>query len=132
MTRNTAILRKVFKRKQQARENNNELGSITLQYNGKHYVVELPNNADASLIRQIIKGKTGVEGAFYMHFGDQLTNYLHRSSITSENLAKLAGGYGKFWKKINPVCEEFNSQFCMNCLETEYRSKVVKEVIDWP
>lgn len=77
----------------------NELGSIALQYNGKHYVVELPNNADAPLIRQIIKGKTGVEGAFYMHFGDQLTNYLHCSSITRGNLAKLVGGYGKFWKK---------------------------------
>lgn len=99
MTRNTANPRKVFKRKQRATENNNELGSITLQYNGKHYVVELPNNADASLIRQIIKGKTGVEGAFYMHFGDQLTNYLYCSSITRGNLAKLAGGYGKFWKK---------------------------------
>lgn len=99
MIRNTANPRKVFKRKQQATENNNDLGSITLQYNGKHYVVELPNNADAPLIRQIIKGKTGVEGAFYMHFGDQLTNYLHCSSITRGNLAKLAGGYGKFWKK---------------------------------
>lgn len=116
MTRSTANPRKVFKRKQQATENNNELGSITLQYNGKHYVVELPNNADAPLIRQIIKGKTGVEGTFYMHFGDQLTNYLHCSSITRGNLAKLVGGYGKFWKKINSICDLNNSIRSFVCI----------------
>ena len=116
MTRSTANPRKVFKRKQQATENNNDLGSITLQYNGKHYVVELPNNADAPLIRQIIKGKTGVEGTFYMHFGDQLTNYLHCSSITRGNLAKLSGGYGKFWKKINSICDLNNSIRSFVCI----------------
>ena len=87
-----------------------------MQYNGKHYVVELPNNADAPLIRQIIKGKTGVEGAFYMHFGDQLTNYLHCSSITRGNLAKLVGGYGKFWKKSIRYCDLNNSIRSFVCI----------------
>ena len=97
MTGNTATTTKLRKQKQQVTEiANDKLKSMTLLYNGKEYTVEFPNNADATLIRQIIEYKTGVKGLFYVHFGDQLTNYLHCSSITGENLARLAEGNGKF------------------------------------
>ena len=100
MTGNTATITKLRKQKQQRTEiANEELKSMTLLYNGKKYTVEFPNNADATLIRRIIEHQTGVKGLFYVHFGDQLTNYLHCSSITGGNLAKLSEGNGKFKKK---------------------------------
>ena len=106
MTGNTATTTKLSKQKQQRTEiANEELKSMTLLYNGKEYTVEFPNNADATLIRQIIEQKTGVKGLFYVHFGDQLTNYLHCSSITGGNLAKLAEGNGKFEKKKTTTTE---------------------------
>ena len=99
MTGNTATITKLRKQKQQRTEiANEEIKSMTLLYNGKEYTVEFPNNADATLIRQIIENKTGVKGLFYVHFGHQLTNYLHCSGITGENLAKVAEGNGKFLK----------------------------------
>lgn len=104
MTGNTATITKLRKQKQQRTEIANEeikSRSMTLLYNGKEYTVEFPNNADATLIRQIIENKTGVKGLFYVHFGHQLTNYLHCSSITGENLAKVAEGNGKFLKIDN-------------------------------
>jgi len=104
MTGNTATTTKLRKQKQQVTEIANEkLKSMTLLYNGKEYTVEFPNNADATLIRQIIEHKTGVKGLFYVHFGDQLTNYLHCSSITGENLAKLAEENGKFCGKKSKI-----------------------------
>lgn len=98
MTRNKVNPTKFRKQRRQATENDNfELETITLLYDGKEYIVEFPKNANATVIRQTIMHETGVKGLFYVHFGDQLTNYLHCSSITGGNLAKLAGGNGKFW-----------------------------------
>jgi len=80
-----------------------ELESITVVYNGKDHAVKFPNNADAKVICQSIKRETGVKGSFYVHFGEKSNNYLHCSSVTRGNLAKLAGqsldvrgGNGKF------------------------------------
>ena len=98
MTRNKVNPTKFRKQKRQATENDNfELETITLLYDDKEYIVEFPKNANATVIRQTIMHETCVKGLFYVHFGDQLTNYLHCSSITGGNLAKLAGGNGKFW-----------------------------------
>lgn len=98
MTRNKVNPTKFRKQRRQATENDNfELETITLLYDGKEYIVEFPKNANATVIRQTIMHETGVKGLFYVHFGDQLTNYLHCSSITGGNLAKLTGGNGKFW-----------------------------------
>ncbi|KAK2551167.1 hypothetical protein P5673_028097 [Acropora cervicornis] len=69
-----------------------ELESITVMYDGKKHAVEFPKSADAKVIRQNIKSATGIKGSFYVHFGDSSNNnYLHCSSVTSSNLAKLAG-----------------------------------------
>ena len=94
-----------FKKQQHETEKANEaLESIIVAYNGKEYSVKFPNNADAKLISQSIKSETGVRGSFYLHFGDGSNNYLHCSSVTRGNLAKLAGkalevrgGNGKFF-----------------------------------
>ena len=92
MTGKIATPTKLRRQKQQWTEiANEELKSMTLLYNGKEYTVKFPDNADATVIRQIIEHKTGVKGLIYVHFGDQLTNYLHCSNIT--------GGNGKFWEK---------------------------------
>ena len=80
-----------------------ELESITVVYNGKDHTVKFPSNADAKVICQSIKRETGVKGSFYVHFGEKSNNYLHCSSVTRGNLAKLSGkslevrgGNGKF------------------------------------
>ena len=96
-----------FKKQQHEIEKANEaLESITVAYNGKEYSVKFPKNADAKLISQSIKSETGVRGSFYLHFGEESNNYLHCSSVTRGNLAKLAGkalevrgGNGKFFKR---------------------------------
>ena len=82
---------------------NEELESIMVVYNGKQHTVKFPINANAKVISQSIKKVTGVKGSFYVHFGGKTNNYLHSSSVTSGNLAKLAGqplelrgGNGKF------------------------------------
>ncbi|XP_032236362.1 uncharacterized protein LOC116617610 [Nematostella vectensis] len=66
---------------------------ITLAYNEKNYRLRLPGNADSKTISGIIKRKTGVKGAFYIHYGDgdDNYNYLHSSSLTSANICRLAG-----------------------------------------
>ncbi|PFX27034.1 hypothetical protein AWC38_SpisGene8253 [Stylophora pistillata] len=70
---------------------NEELESITVVYNGQQHTVKFPFNANAKVISQSIKKVTGVKGSFYVHFGEKSNNYLHCSSVTSGNLAKLAG-----------------------------------------
>ncbi|RMX57990.1 hypothetical protein pdam_00015923 [Pocillopora damicornis] len=70
---------------------NEELESIMVVYNGKQHTVKFPINANAKVISQSIKKVTGVKGSFYVHFGEKTNNYLHSSSVTSGNLAKLAG-----------------------------------------
>ncbi|XP_068718441.1 uncharacterized protein [Montipora capricornis] len=67
------------------------LDSITIVYDGKKHTLKFPQNADAKGICQCIKSATGVKGSFYVHFGDPSNNYLHCSSVTRANLAKLAG-----------------------------------------
>lgn len=69
---------------------NEELESITVVYNGQQHTVKFPVNANAKVISQSIKKVTGVKGSFYVHFGEKSNNYLHCSSVTSGNLAKLA------------------------------------------
>ena len=70
MTGSTATITKLRKQKQQRTEiANEEIKSMTLLYNGKEYTVEFPNNADATLIRQIIENKTGVK-AYFMCISD--------------------------------------------------------------
>lgn len=91
MTEKTRTKRKLKKPQEETEKANGELESITVLYNGKDYTVHFPNNADAKLICQSIKRETGVRGSFYVHFGDQSNNYLHCSSVTRGNLAKLAG-----------------------------------------
>lgn len=82
---------KLHKEQQETERPNEELESITVVYNGKHHTVEFPNNANAKVICQSIKKETGVKGSFYVHFGEKSNNYLHCSSVTRGNLAKLVG-----------------------------------------
>ena len=126
MTLNKVNPTKFQKQKRQATENNNcELETIMLLYDGKEYIVEFPKDADATVIRQTIKHETGVKGVFYVHFGDQLTNYLHCSSITGGNLAKLAGGNGKFCFLRMEAFKILNQLAFLYFL---HRSKVVKSI----
>ena len=107
MTEKTKTRTKLKKHQQQETEKEgDELESITVVYNGKEHKIEFPNNADAKVICQSIKNATGVRGSFYVHFGEQSNNYLHCSSVTRGNLAKLSGralevrgGNGKFCRK---------------------------------
>lgn len=94
MSENITKTRTKMNKQQVQQENENtreELESITVVYLGKEHKIEFPNNADAKLICQCIKRETGVRGSFYVHFGEQSNNYLHCSSVTRGNLAKLAG-----------------------------------------
>ena len=92
MTEKTKTRRKLKKhQEQEAEKASEELESITVVYNGKEHNIEFPNNADAKVICQSIKNETGVRGSFYVHFGDESSNYLHCSSVTRGNLAKLSG-----------------------------------------
>ena len=94
MSENITKTRTKMNKQQVQQENENireELESITVVYRGKEHKIEFPNNADAKLICQCIKRETGVRGSFYVHFGEQSNNYLHCSSVTRGNLAKLAG-----------------------------------------
>lgn len=82
-----------------------KLESITVRYKGKDYMLELPKNGDAKIICQNIKRETGVKGSFYVHFGDQSSNYIYCSSVTRGNIAKVAeklfnvtGGNSKFFE----------------------------------
>lgn len=100
------IKRKFKKQRQQEPDCEDEkLESITVRYKGKDYVLELPKNGDAKIICQNIKRETGVKGSFYVHFGDQSSNYIYCSSVTRGNIAKVAeklfsvtGGNGKFFE----------------------------------
>lgn len=92
-----------LRREEETEKPSEELESITVVYNGKDHTVKFPNNADAKVICQSIKRETGVKGSFYVHFGEKSNNYLHCSSVTRGNLAKLSGqslevrgGNGKF------------------------------------
>lgn len=92
-----------LRREEETEKSSEELESITVVYNGKDHTVKFPNNADAKVICQSIKRETGVKGSFYVHFGEKSNNYLHCSSVTRGNLAKLSGqslefrgGNGKF------------------------------------
>lgn len=81
-------------KKQQLEEDEDcgEFEFITVMYDGRKHAVKFPKSADAKVIRQNIKSATGIKGSFYVHFGDSSSNnYLHCSSVTSSNLAKLAG-----------------------------------------
>lgn len=80
-----------LRKKEETEKPSGELESITVVYNGKDHTVRFPNNADAKVICQSIKRETGVKGSFYVHFGEKSNNYLHCSSVTRGNLAKLAG-----------------------------------------
>lgn len=80
-----------LKREEETEKPKEELESITVVYNGKDHTVKFPNDADAKVICQSIKRATGVKGSFYVHFGEKTNNYLHCSSVTRGNLAKLAG-----------------------------------------
>ncbi|XP_073253004.1 uncharacterized protein [Porites lutea] len=94
MNENITKTRTKMNKQQVQQENENtreEMESITVVYRGKEHKIEFPNNADAKLICQSIKSETGVRGSFYVHFGEQSNNYLHCSSVTRGNLAKLAG-----------------------------------------
>ena len=80
-----------LRKEEETEKSSEELESITVVYNGKDHTVKFPNNADAKVICQSIKRETGVKGSFYVHFGEKSNNYLHCSSVTKANLAKLAG-----------------------------------------
>lgn len=80
-----------LRREEETEKPSEELESITVVYNGKDHTVKFPNNADAKVICQSIKRETGVKGSFYVHFGEKSNNYLHCSSVTRGNLAKLSG-----------------------------------------
>ena len=81
----------VLRKEEETEKPNEELESITVLYNGNDHTVKFPNNADAKVICQSIKRETGVKGSFYVHFGEKSNNYLHCSSVSRGNLAKLAG-----------------------------------------
>ena len=114
MTEKTRAKTKFKKQQEETGKANEEFESITVVYKGKDYTIKFPNNADAKVICQSIKNETGVKGSFYVHFGDQSNNYLHCSSVTRGNLAKLAGklevrgGNGKF----RPVYFDFG--YCIS------------------
>lgn len=109
MTEKSRTSRTKHKKQEETEKPNEELESITVVYNGKEHTVKFPNNADAKVISQSIKRETGVKGSFYVHFGEKSNNYLHCSSVTRGNLAKLAGlslevrgGNGKFDNNFHP------------------------------
>ncbi|XP_078369777.1 uncharacterized protein LOC144653608 isoform X2 [Oculina patagonica] len=91
MTEKTRIKTTLKREEEKTEKPNEELESITVVYNGKDHMVKFPNDADAKVICQSIKRATGVKGSFYVHFGEKTNNYLHCSSVTRGNLAKLAG-----------------------------------------
>lgn len=105
--RGKAKIKTKFKKQRQQEPDceDEKLESITVRYKGKDYVLELPKNGDAKIICQNIKRETGVKGSFYVHFGDQSSNYIYCSSVTRGNIAKVAeklfsvtGGNGKFFE----------------------------------
>lgn len=91
MTEKTRTKLRVRKQSQETEKANEELESITVMYKGQEFTVKFPITANAKVISQNIKSETGVRGSFYVHFGEQSNNYLHCSSVTRGNLAKLAG-----------------------------------------
>ncbi|CAH3025846.1 unnamed protein product, partial [Porites evermanni] len=90
--RGKAKIKTKFKKQRQQEPDceDEKLESITIRYNGKDHVLELPKNGDAKIICQNIKRETGVKGSFYVQFGDQSSNYIYCSSVTRGNIAKVA------------------------------------------
>lgn len=114
MTEKTRIKTTLKREEEKTEKPNEELESITVVYNGKDHMVKFPNDADAKVICQSIKRATGVKGSFYVHFGEKTNNYLHCSSVTRGNLAKLAGQSLEVRGGNGKLCN-FILKFCSDC-----------------
>lgn len=115
-----------LRREEETEKPSEELESITVVYNGKDHTVKFPNNADAKVICQSIKRETGVKGSFYVHFGEKSNNYLHCSSVTRGNLAKLSGQSlevrgGNAFNKGGDSIWYYNSQLLKPAVQEKFK-----------